>query len=225
MSDPLRVLLVDDRALFRKGLVALFRLREDFCVVGEAGDGLEAMSKARSSRPDVILMDVCMPNCDGLTATRCIKQELPQVKIIMLTVSDHDEDLFTAIKNGADGYLLKNLEPEQLFAMLDGVRHGEAAIQGALAVRILEEFRLLQGKLEHSQVVPDPDQQLTPRELDVLRLVAAGATNKQVAAALAITENTVKLHLRNILEKLHLQNRVQAAAYAIRQGLTGEAQG
>jgi DNA-binding NarL/FixJ family response regulator len=216
MSE-LRILLVDDHSLFRKGIAALLNTQPDFLVVSEAVNGEEAIERARELLPDVVLMDLNMPRCNGLEAARVIKQELPHVHVIMLTVSDEDRDLFTAIKNGADGYLLKTLEPQELYEMLAKVRNNEAPISGRLAVRILQEFRDMKQKpLE----VPEASSEvLTPREIEILELVVEGGTNNEIAQALCITENTVKIHLRNILEKLHLQNRIQAAVYAVRQGL------
>ena len=219
MEDALRVLLVDDHVLFRRGLEALLVGRPGITVVGEAGNGLEAVDRARETMPDVVLMDIHMPLCDGLEAVSLIKREMPHVQIIMLTVSDDDRDLFTAIKNGASGYLLKNLEPSQLFEQLDAVRRGEAAITGAMAAKILQEFR--QPGL-HAVAQQEPLETLTPREIEVLQCVVEGASNRQIAEALYITENTVKIHLRNILEKLHLQNRIQVAVYAVRTGLVDE---
>lgn len=212
----MRILLVDDHVLFRKGVAALLAPRQDMQVVGEAGDGLEAIEAARRLMPDVILMDIGMPNCDGLAATRCIKREMPHVKIIMLTVSDDDQHLFEAIKCGAQGYLLKNLEPDQLHNMLESISRGEAPLSGVIAARILKEFTQSDsGTVRDAELVD----QLTPREIEILELVVDGKTNREIASALVISENTVKIHLRNILEKLHLQNRIQAAVYAVRQGL------
>jgi DNA-binding NarL/FixJ family response regulator len=220
MESPLRILLVDDHVLFRRGLEALLTRRPGVEVVGEASNGLEAVDRARETVPDVILMDIHMPVCGGLEAVELIKREMPHVNIIMLTVSDDGNDLFTAIKNGASGYLLKNLEPQQLFEQLDGVRRGEAAIAGTMAAKILQEFRNPTLPAAPEQ---DPVEGLTSREIEILQKVVDGATNREIADELYITENTVKIHLRNILEKLHLQNRIQAAVYAVRKGLVGEA--
>lgn len=217
--DPLRILLVDDHILFRKGVAALLASRPDLQVVGEAGDGLEAIARARELMPEAILMDISMPRCSGLEAVRTIKREMPHVRIIMLTVSDDDNDLFTAIKNGAEGYLLKNLEPHQLFEMMEGVRRGEVPISGVVAARILQEFRAPEGKAPGRRGARE---ELTAREMDVLAEVVKGASNKEIAAHLNITENTVKIHLCNILQKLHLQNRIQAAVYAVREGLVDD---
>ena len=213
---PLRILLVDDQTLFRKAIASLFSTREDIEVVGEASDGLEAIAAARETLPDIILMDLNMPNCTGLEAVKQIKKELPEIKVIMLTISDDDQDVFTAIKNGAEGYLLKNMEPRELFEMLEKTRNGELAIKGVLARKILQEFRQLEGKTEKP---PETSEALTPREIRVLQLIATGASNLEIAQSLYISENTVKLHLRNILTKLQLNNRIQAAVYAVKKGL------
>jgi len=219
MEETLRVLLVDDHVLFRSALATLLSSRGGVEVVGEAGDGVQAIELARKTVPDVILMDVYMPTCSGIEAVKVIKGEMPHVRIIMLTVSDVDEDLFEAIKNGAQGYLLKNLEPQQLFDSLEGARRGDAALSGAMMARILAEFRQPGKSVTTSQEVLE---QLTPREFDVLEQVVEGATNSEIAEALDITVNTVKIHLRNILEKLHLRNRIQVAVYAVREGLVGD---
>ena len=218
--DPLRILLVDDHVLFRKGIASLLAVRQDITIVGEASDGDEAVILAQQTVPDVILMDVNMPRQGGIETVKIIKREMPHIQIVMLTVSDDDNDLFEAIKSGAKGYLLKNLEPLELYGMLDRLRQGEAPISGAMAAKILREFRqpeYTQGK--ESQ----PVDELTTREIEVLEQVVTGASNKEIADTLHITENTVKIHLRNILEKLHVQNRIQAAVYAVRQGLVDEA--
>ncbi|MHB0988175.1 MAG: response regulator [Bellilinea sp.] len=215
----LRILLVDDHVLFRKGIVALLATRPDIQVVGEAGDGLEAIAAAQDLLPDVILMDINMPNCSGLEATRRIKRELPYVKIVMLTVADDDQHLFEAIKSGAQGYLLKDLEPNQLYSLLENISRGDAPLSGAIAAKILKEF--IRPNLDFLQE-PEVINKLTIREISILQLVAEGKTNREIASSLYISENTVKIHLRNILEKLHLQNRIQVAVYAVRQGLVNE---
>jgi DNA-binding NarL/FixJ family response regulator len=211
--DKMRILLADDHILFRKGLAQLLDAQPEFQVIGEAGDGIEAQARARELMPDLILMDINMPRCDGCEATRQIKAELPYVLIVILTVSDDDQDLFTALKNGAQGYLLKKMDPEDLFAQLRGLARGEAPLSRLLASKILREFS--------RAPVPEPDveRELTAREQQVLQLVALGSTNREIADKLVVSENTVKNHLRNILAKLHLSNRVQAAAYALREGL------
>ncbi len=213
--EPLRILLVDDHVLFRKGVAAMLASRPDLQIAGEAGDGLEALEQACQLMPDVILMDINMPRLGGLEAVKRIKAEMPHVHIIMLTVSDMDQDLFAAIKNGAEGYLLKNLEPEQLFETLEGIRHGASPMSIELATKILNEFRNPKSQSQPAA----PVSELTRRESEVLELIVQGATNREIAAKLSIAEDTVKIHLRNILEKLHLQNRIQAAVYAVRQGL------
>lgn len=214
-STKLRVLLVDDHNLFRKGLASLLTDREDIEVVGQAVDGQEAIDLARTLSPDLILMDVHMPGCDGVQATKTIKTEMPHVKIVMLSASDDDDDLFASIKNGANGYLLKNIDPPHLFACLEGVRQGDAPISGILAERILKEFRS-EARPEHSDEAFDT---LTAKEGELLGLLVEGESNKEIANALHVSENTVKIHLRNIMEKLHLHNRLQIAVYAVRQGL------
>lgn len=215
----LRILLVDDHILFRKGLVALLATRPDIQVVGEVGDGLEAIAAAQDLLPDVILMDINMPKCDGLEATRQIKSEMPHVKIVILTVSDDDQNLFEAIKSGAQGYLLKDLEPNQLYSLLENIPRGDAPLSGAIATKILKEFtRFNPASLEKPEVIDE----LTSRQISILQLVAEGKTNREIASELYISENTVKIHLRNILDKLHLQNRIQVAVYATRQGLVNE---
>ena len=212
----LRILLVDDHILFRKGMASLLDMRDDLQVVGEAGDGNEGIKAARSLLPDLILMDVNMPNCDGLEATRVIKKEMPHVKIVMLSASESDQDLFEAIKVGAQGYLLKDLEPYQLYDLLESLSRGETPLSGTMATKILKEFSKPEKEEEHTI---DYEEALTDREVGILKLVAEGLTNKEISEQLVISENTVKIHLRNILEKLQLKNRIQAAVYAVRQGM------
>lgn len=217
--EAMRILLVDDHILFRKGIASLISSRKDMKIVGEASDGVEAVRIARETIPDVILMDINMPNRNGLETVKILKDEMPHIGVVMLTVSDNDDDLFQAIKNGAKGYLLKNLEPQQLYEMLDRVRQGEAPLSGAMAAKILQEFRQPPPNEAKQR---EPVDELTSREIEVLEEVVKGASNKEIADILNITENTVKIHLRNILEKLHVQNRIQAAVHAIREGLIND---
>jgi DNA-binding NarL/FixJ family response regulator len=214
----MRVLLADDHALVRDGIASLLRAWGHE-VVGQASDGAEAIELAERLRPDLVLMDVRMPVASGLDATREITARRPGIAIVMLTVSEEESDLFAAIKAGAQGYLLKNLESPQLRAMLEAVQRGEPAITPATAARIIDEF----GRYARDPA-PDPDR-LTDRELDVLRLVTAGLRNKEIAARLEISENTVKYHLGHILGKLHAQSRTELAARAVREGLVGDSPG
>jgi DNA-binding NarL/FixJ family response regulator len=211
----MRVLLADDHPLFRDGLAALLRAR-GMEVVGEASHGQEALEKTRALKPDLILMDVNMPQMNGLEATQLIKAEMPETKIVILTVSDDDENLFEAIKSGAQGYLLKSLQSQAFFELLSGVAQGEAPISRGLATKILGEFA---RHLQQDAAQAASKEDLTDREKEVLHLVAEGSTNRDIAVKLNVTENTVKYHLKNILEKLHLRNRAQAVAYAMQTGL------
>lgn len=212
----MRVLLADDHALFRAGLASLLRAW-GMEIVGEASDGLEAIRATRRLEPDLVLMDIGMAPCNGLEATRAIKAEFPDVKVVIVTVSENDDDLFEAIKGGAEGYFLKGMSEQELAEALTHVSAGEPALSPALAAKILDEFTRMSSK----PVRPTrPEEELTERELEVLRLVAEGATNREIGEALFISENTVGFHMKHILSKLHLKNRAHAAAYAIRAGLT-----
>jgi DNA-binding NarL/FixJ family response regulator len=211
----MRVLLADDHALVRDGIASLLAAWGHE-VVGQAADGNEAVVLADRLRPDVILMDVRMPGSTGLDATRRIAARQPDVAIVMLTVSEDEGDLFEAIKAGARGYLLKNLEARELRAMLEAIERGEAAISPATAFRIIREFA------RGPATPPDGPGVLTARELEVLGLVTAGLRNKEIAARLGITENTAKFHLRNILGKLHAESRTELATQALRGGLLAD---
>ena len=215
---PIRLLLADDHALFRKGLVSLLKREEEFQVVGEAENGAEAIKKAKELKPDLVLMDIHMPVTDGIQATRRITEMLPSTRVVILTVSEDDKDLFEGIKCGAHGYLLKKLEPEELYAMLRGVFEGEAPISRTTASKILNEFVLQARKKSTAEF----EEELSAREKEVLQCLASGLTNKEIGNKLGIAENTVKNHLKNILGKLHLENRVQAATYALKKGFVVE---
>jgi DNA-binding NarL/FixJ family response regulator len=200
--------------MFRKGLASLINSNTGMEVVGEAADGMEAVVLAQRLSPDVILMDIRMPGCNGLQATRLIKAQDPKARIIILTVSEEEDDLFEAIKSGAQGYVLKNMSPEALFEALEAVVRGEAPLSPAMGAKLLEEFKRLSQ--EHTVAGP---LLLSPRERQILEYIAAGAGNKEIANNLGIAPGTVKNHIHNILEKLHAQNRAQAVAQAIREGL------
>jgi len=217
---PLRILLVDDHVLFRKGVASLLESQSEFSVIGEAGDGLEGLDKARSLRPDLILMDVTMPRCSGLEATRLITREMPDMRIVMLSVSDDDQDLITAVRAGAMGYLLKSIRPDELFARLRGIAEGEAPINRVMAAKILRELARTPAQPEPPPADWPP--KLAEREREVLQCVAKGMTNREIGEALHIAENTVKNHVRSILDKLHLANRAQMAAYAVRARLSAD---
>ena len=213
----IRVLLADDHHLFREGVTNLLNAQPDLEVVGEASDGLEVLVMARKLRPDLILMDIGMPGCDGVEATERIMQELPETTIVILTVRDEDEHLFRAIQSGAQGYLLKNIRSQELIALIRGAVKGEAAITPALGARMLEEFRRLSHR-PHMEPI-DESATLTQREKEVLALVAQGASDQEIAQKLVISIHTVKSHMRNILAKLQMSHRHEAAQYALRQGL------
>lgn len=210
----MRVLLADDHALFRAGIASLLEAW-GMEVVGEASDGFEAFEKTCRLRPDLVLMDIGMGRCDGLEATRLIKAELPETRIVMVTISDNEDHLFEAIKSGAEGYLLKNMPREELSHVLTAIAAGETAFSRGLAMKILDEY----SRLAREGPAQEDSDGLTSREREVLQLLADGSTNRDIASALYISENTVKFHMRNILAKLHLRNRAQAVAYVIRTGL------
>ncbi|MDA8434747.1 MAG: response regulator transcription factor [Actinomycetales bacterium] len=217
-GDVVRVLLVDDQPLFRTAIASLVNAQDDFTVVGEAENGLIAVERAHELAPDLIVMDVEMPVMDGVEATRLLTEQMPGIRIVMLTVSDSEEHLFDAVRNGASGYLLKDLRPDQLYDMLRSVMRGDTPISPGVAGLLLSEVR--SGNLtavEAPTATQGPP--ITARELEILQLVAEGLSNKQIGRRLSITEGTVKNHVHNALEKLHLDNRIQAASYIVRQGL------
>ncbi|MBI3611345.1 MAG: response regulator transcription factor [Nitrospirae bacterium] len=220
---PIKVLVVDDHTLFRKGIIHLLQQRDGIEVVGEAKDGREGIALAKQLLPDVILMDVQMPECNGIEATEAIRQELPDIRIIMLTVSEQDEDLFSAIKAGARGYLLKSVEPDHLLKSIDLLMKGEAVIPHNMASKLLTEFSAIAHKPAASGDSSGDYQPLTNREKEILQTLSGGASNKEIGNTLHISEHTVKIHLKNILKKLHMNNRIQAAIYAHQHGLVADA--
>ena len=210
-----RLLLVDDHALFREGLAGLFAYQDDFKVVGEASDAETALRLVAEARPDIVLMDIDMPGEDGISTTRRLKAEFPDVTVVMLTVHDATDKLLEAIKAGAQGYLVKNIRTAELLDQLRGLKRGEAAITRRMAERILEEFRRGQVSVGGRD---ESAHDLTVRELEVLELVADRLSNKEIAGRLVLSEHTVKNHLKNILAKLHLRSRREAADYGLARG-------
>ena len=216
----MRILIADDHALFRDSLRALLS-SADYEVVGEAGDGADAVRLSWELKPDVVLMDLAMPGVDGLKATQQLAAELPEVKVVVLTGSDDDANLFEAIKSGAKGYLLKDLGADDFLQLLAGVADGAPAITPKLARRLLDEFARPTSRSERT----DPDA-LTDREQEVLELMVDGiTTNRKLAAQLEVSENTIKFHVRNILDKLHLHNRAEVVGYALRNRLVTPPEG
>ncbi len=216
-QDPLRVLIVDDHALFRRGLRMVLEQESDVEVVGEAADGEEAVDVAQELMPDVILMDVRMPKRSGIEATEEIKDLIPHARILMLTISEDESDLFDAIKAGASGYLLKEISIEEVADAVRAVAAGQSRLSPSMASKLLTEFAAMSRRSEEPEQLPAP--RLTDREMQVLRLVAQGLANREIAKQLFISENTVKNHIRNILEKLHLHSRMEAVVYAVREKL------
>lgn len=236
-STPIRVLLVDDQPLFRRAIATLIQEQPEFTVVGEATDGREAIEQAHALTPDLIVMDVEMPVMNGVEAVRVLRDELPSIKIVVLTVSESEDYLLDAIRFGAHGYLLKDLRPEQLYEMLRAVMRDETPLSPAIAGRLLREVREL-GTGSDRTAAPSPTSQpqarpatpdirtiLTRRELETLQYVADGLSNKEIGTRLSITEGTVKNHVHNALEKLQLENRIQATAYVIREGVAHRPEG
>jgi len=215
---PLRILLVDDQPLFRGAIAALVEREPDMVVVGEAANGLEGVEKALALRPDLVVLDVEMPVMNGIEAVRLIREQLLDTKVVMLTVSEDDEHVFEAIRLGAHGYLLKDLRPDQFYDMIRAVARNETPIAPAVAGRLLAEIQ--SGSVTRATAPAATEgTPITRRELEILRLVAEGLSNREIGRKLSITEGTVKNHVHNALEKLHMDNRIQAAAYIVRQGL------
>ncbi len=216
----MKILLVDDHALFRESLQNLLTLH-GYQVVETAGDGLEALEKARRLHPDLILMDIEMPGCDGLTATRLIKAEIPDARIVMLTVSQQDEVLFESIKSGASGYLLKSSRASQLLWQLGQLAEGQAALSPGLAEKILEEFVRMGRQLDSNSEQVEEAADLTARQREILTLIAQGMTYEEMGKTLCLSESTIRYHMGEIIQRLHLENRSQVIVYATRMGLTG----
>jgi DNA-binding NarL/FixJ family response regulator len=218
--ERLRILLADDHLLFRKGLAQLLSAQPDFDVIGEAADGTEAVEFARQLEPDLVLMDISMPNCNGFEATCRIKAEMSEMQVVMLTVSDDEQDLADAVRCGADGYLLKDLQPEALFDQLRRLTSGEPPVSRAMTKKLFRQVaQQMAQQRQQLTIQPEVAGELSPRECQVLELVTNGRSNQEIADELGIAYNTVKNHLRSILSKLGAKNRAQAAAMAVSQGL------
>lgn len=209
----LKIIIADDHQVVRRGLTFTIDAEKDMRVVGEAQDGAGVLALIKKHKPDVVLMDLQMPDGDGLYAAAQIQQRWSDVRVVILTACESDEQLYRAVRQGIAGYLLKSLDADELFDLLGGVAQGEVAMTRAMAARFLK------GIAHHNANETTGEQALTEREIQVLRLVAQGESNPQIAEALCITVNTVKVHLRNILAKLRLENRTQVAAYAVQSGL------
>ena len=207
----MRVVVADDHSLFRDGITSLLEAA-GYEVVEQASNGKEALDAVRRSHPDLVLLDIVMPEMEGLCALQQIKEESPDTRVVMLTVSDDDDDLFDAIRLGADGYLLKDLNANDFLEMLSGLQRGEAALNRKMTARLMSGFQDLAQGMEL-------EEQLTPREVQMLNLMGQGLSNRDIAGKLFISENTVKYHVRNVLQKLGVQNRTEAVAYAIREGI------
>ena len=214
-DERIRIVIADDHELFRRGLRLVLDDEPDIEVIGEAGDGEETVALVTETVPDVVVMDVRMPVLSGIEATQRIKEDLPHTKILMLTISDEEEDLYEAIKAGANGYLLKEISIDEIGNAVRSVQGGQSLISPSMASKLLNEFAAMVKKEDEKQQVPPP--RLTVREMEVLQFVAQGMNNREISKMLFISENTVKNHVRNILEKLHLHSRMEAVVYAVRE--------
>ena len=217
--DPIRVLIVDDHALFRRGLEMVLAEEDDIELVGQASDGAEATQRAAESLPDIVLMDIRMPKSSGIEACRAMKEAAPSTKIVMLTISDEEEDLFEAIREGASGYLLKDIPLDEVADAVRAVHGGQSLISPSMAGKLLTEFATLARRNDDQPPQQLPAPKLTDREMEVLKLVARGMNNRDIARELFISENTVKNHVRNILEKLQIHSRMEAVMIALRDKL------
>ncbi|KKW68182.1 XRE family transcriptional regulator [Lampropedia cohaerens] len=215
----IRILLVDDHTLFRSGLQLLLRRQPDFEVVGEAADGVEGLKRARELRPDVILLDLNMPGLSGLEVLQVLSQDLPDCAVLVLTVSEEGDELAQALRNGARGYLVKNIHAEALVSSIRKVVAGEPVIDPGMTAKLIAQFRSQAPVPDHAAAPETARSTLTAREQDVVRLLARGASNKVIARELDVTESTVKIHVQNVLKKLNLNSRVQVAVYAVEHGL------
>ncbi len=217
--EPIRTLIVDDHALFRRGLEMVLAAEQDIELVGEASDGEEAVKKAGGSLPDVVLMDIRMPRSSGIEACRAMKEVVPSAKIVILTISDEEEDLFEAIRAGASGYLLKDIPLDEVAETVRAVHGGQSLINPSMAGKLLHEFAALARRDQEERVEQIPAPRLTDREMQVLKLVARGMNNRDIGKELFISDNTVKNHVRNILEKLQIHSRMEAVMVAVRDKL------
>ena len=215
MPKAIRVLLVDDHTLFRSGIRLLLGRQAGLEVVGEAADGAEAVKFVHALQPDVVLLDLNMPGLSGVEALRLMLQDVPTLAVLMLTVSEDAEDLATALRAGARGYLLKNIDAEYLVSAIHRAHAGEAVVAEAMTAKLVQQFRVASA----TPAVPRDDEKLTPREREILGYLALGESNKVIARRLDLAESTIKIHVQNILKKLGLSSRVQAAVYAVEHGL------
>ena len=218
-AEPIRAMIVDDHALFRRGLEMVLEEEQDIELVGQASDGAEAVEKAAESLPDVVLMDIRMPRSSGIEACRAMKEAAPSAKIVILTISDEEEDLFEAIRAGASGYLLKDIPLDEVADAVRAVYGGQSLINPSMAGKLLTEFATLARRDEEERAEEVPAPRLTEREMQVLKLVARGMNNRDIAKELFISENTGKNHVRNILEKLQIHSRMEAVMIALRDKL------